>query len=92
MAQVERILKAIDPKTSRRLGDCAQDIEPVFIQPSERHLQASTIRNNLLSLKKYCDFVMLHELPDLNRDEHKRLTRQIEIWSSSFTKDTATKH
>ena len=86
-ANVGTILQAVSGNSVCRLGDCLARTEPDFIEPSEGRLQASTIKNYLLSLRKFCDFVTLKDILELTREEFCRFDRQLSIWNSSLTKD-----
>ena len=70
MNQVAAILVAVDPNAEERLGGCLERVETRFIEPSEMTLQASTVRNDLFGLKRFCDFLILKESQNLSKTEH----------------------
>ena len=87
MNQVAAVLAAVDPNAEERLGGCLQRVETRFIEPSEITFQASTVRNHLFGLKRFCDFLILKESQNLSTTEHDRFDRQIDIWIGSLSKD-----
>ena len=87
MNQVAAILASVDPNAEERLSGCLQRVETRFIEPSEITFQASTVRNHLFGLKRFCDFLILKESQNLSTTEHDRSDRQIDIWIGSLSKD-----
>lgn len=64
------------------------DIEANFIQNKIQNTTASTVKNHLLSLKRFSSYLRYHaELKDHGRNEFDRVQTQIQLWNTSLGKD-----
>ena len=76
------IWAAIDPGCEHRLGDVLEHIEELFIVPSESTLQASTIKNHLLSLRKFSNYIVINRLDNRQGSQTIDEGRYIDIYKS----------
>ena len=50
---------AVDPEFKHRLGEVLDRVEARFLAPVEASLQASTIKNHVMSLRKFCNYAVI---------------------------------
>lgn len=86
---ISTIFDAIKLVNLAKLGslETANKVEECFINPKMKVSQASTVKNHLLSLRKFCEYLMLQEVSYFDSSQYERIMKQIRLWNTSLTKD-----